>query len=488
MMREWGRMWVIVGVVVATALMVGAAGALPVRSQSERPDPATTIQSTVGETIGYQGFLTDSEGEPLSGTYAMEFALYRVETFGTPVFQSGEIGVAVSEGLFEVGLAVPQQIFDGGPLWLAIVVDGEVLSPRQQIRPAPYAMSLRPGATVALPATGTALQVTSADGVGLQGTGRVYGVHGTASGATQGSGYGGYFESDTGIGVLGRSTALSSHNNLFAPGVAGYSEQGVGVLGQAATGFAVYGTSPGVGVGGSGQVYGVYGESAAQTQGAGYGGYFASSTGIGVFGESTALTSLNNNYAPGVYGRSERGAGVLGEAGGPGSVAGLFLGHVVIEGDLFATGSKAGYVVDIARNDGDKPLVRGHLVVVTGAADPVLGDIPVPLVRKADTAASTAVIGVVDAPYGRGEDGVGRGENGPIAPGEYLTIVTLGTFGAINVDASYGAIQPGDLLVSSPTPGHAMRTEAPDVGTVVGKALGTMEDGTGSIAVMVTLQ
>jgi hypothetical protein len=389
--------------------------------------------------------------------------------------------VAVAGGLFTVSLAAPQSAFDGQGLWLAIEVGGQLLSPRQAIQPAPYAMSLRPGALIAQAATGTALRVESTQGVGLQGTGQVYGVYGRTSGASPGAGYGGYFESSTGIGVSGRSTAQASMTNQFVPGVSGYSQHGVGILGQAATGFGVYGTSAGSGVGGVGQVYGVYGASAATTQGSGYGGYFQSSTGIGVSGRSTALSTGTNLYAPGVYGYSQHGAGVVGESS-PGGVG------VYVIGNLVATGSKAGYVVDIARNDGDEPLRQGDLVIVTGVAEPLLGNIPVPLVRRADSAFSTAVIGIVDEAYYPDDQGPGHFSNGEINPGDYLTIVTLGTYAVVNVDAGYGAIQPGDLLVASPTPGHAMRADDPATGTVIGKALSTLESGAGTVAIMVTLQ
>ena len=56
------------------------------------------------------------------------------------------------------------------------------------------------------------------------------------------------------------------------------------------------------------------------------------------------------------------------------------------------------------------------------------------------------------------------------------------------VDAAYGAIWPGDLLVTSPTPGHAMRTDSPLPGTIVGKALEALEEGTGLIRVLVMLR
>jgi hypothetical protein len=60
-----------------------------------------------------------------------------------------------------------------------------------------------------------------------------------------------------------------------------------------------------------------------------------------------------------------------------------------------------------------------------------------------------------------------------------------GNFAAVKADASYGAILAGDLLTSSPTPGHAMvAIEAPP-GTVIGKALEPLESGTGLIRVLV---
>ena len=58
----------------------------------------------------------------------------------------------------------------------------------------------------------------------------------------------------------------------------------------------------------------------------------------------------------------------------------------------------------------------------------------------------------------------------------------------VKVDAGYGAIRPGDLLVSSPTPGHAMRAVDPRAGTVIGKAPQSLESGTGCILMLVLLR
>jgi hypothetical protein len=66
----------------------------------------------------------------------------------------------------------------------------------------------------------------------------------------------------------------------------------------------------------------------------------------------------------------------------------------------------------------------------------------------------------------------------------------------VKVDASFGSIAAGDLLVTSPTSGYAMRSTPVDLGgvsihrpgTVVGKALEPLTEGQGEILVLLTLQ
>jgi hypothetical protein len=57
-------------------------------------------------------------------------------------------------------------------------------------------------------------------------------------------------------------------------------------------------------------------------------------------------------------------------------------------------------------------------------------------------------------------------------------------------DASYGAIGIGDLLTTSPTPGHAMKADDPAqaFGSVIGKALRPLKEGRGLIPVLIALQ
>jgi hypothetical protein len=57
------------------------------------------------------------------------------------------------------------------------------------------------------------------------------------------------------------------------------------------------------------------------------------------------------------------------------------------------------------------------------------------------------------------------------------------------VSSENGAIRRGDLLATSSKPGYAMRAGVnPPQGTVLGKAMGELRDGTGVIQVLVTLQ
>jgi len=58
------------------------------------------------------------------------------------------------------------------------------------------------------------------------------------------------------------------------------------------------------------------------------------------------------------------------------------------------------------------------------------------------------------------------------------------------VDAGYAPIEPGDLLTTSATPGHAMRAADPAraFGSVIGKAMGSLDEGAGLVPVLVALQ
>jgi hypothetical protein len=58
------------------------------------------------------------------------------------------------------------------------------------------------------------------------------------------------------------------------------------------------------------------------------------------------------------------------------------------------------------------------------------------------------------------------------------------------VDAQYGAVETGDLLTTSPTPGHAMKAtdQLKAFGAVIGKALRPLKEGHALIPILIALQ
>jgi hypothetical protein len=107
------------------------------------------------------------------------------------------------------------------------------------------------------------------------------------------------------------------------------------------------------------------------------------------------------------------------------------------------------------------------------------------LAARAAVAYSPAAIGVYSAApaFVGGRSVTGNDE----ASG--VQVAVLGIV-PCKVSAENGPIRPGDLLVTSATPGHAMRGDRQSAlpGTILGKALESLETGTGVIQILVTLQ
>ncbi|MEA1865605.1 MAG: hypothetical protein U9N46_10545, partial [Euryarchaeota archaeon] len=102
----------------------------------------------VTSAINYQGRLADSSGSPLSRTYEMTFGLYNVSTGGTAL-DTDTHQVEVTDGLFNTEIDFDQSYFDGRALWLGVKVGADSeMTPRQEFRSVPYALSLVPGATI----------------------------------------------------------------------------------------------------------------------------------------------------------------------------------------------------------------------------------------------------------------------------------------------------------------------------------------------------
>jgi hypothetical protein len=153
----------------------------------------------VSTLLQYQGRLANpTTGQPVpDGSYLMTFKLYDLPAGGTFLWAETQ-EVTVTAGLFSSllgdNVALDQTLFNGRALWLGVKVGADAeATPRQQILPVAYALSLVPGAVVSgtnaavLQARNTSGPAGSAALSGVAGAG--YGVSGTSTG----SGYGGYF-------------------------------------------------------------------------------------------------------------------------------------------------------------------------------------------------------------------------------------------------------------------------------------------------------
>jgi hypothetical protein len=104
------------------------------------------------------------------------------------------------------------------------------------------------------------------------------------------------------------------------------------------------------------------------------------------------------------------------------------------------------------------------------------------LARSAE-ANTNAVVGVYST-----KPGFVGGAGDDIDSTDKIPLAIMGIV-PVKVSAENGPINPGDLLVTSSIPGHAMRAgDNPRIGTVVGKALEGLESGTGIIQMLVVLQ
>ena len=84
--------------------------------------------------------------------------------------------------------------------------------------------------------------------------------------------------------------------------------------------------------------------------------------------------------------------------------------------------------------------------------------------------------------------GMMMGQEGSQANGDHPVALTGRVY--CWADASNGAIEPGDLLTTSSTPGHAMKVSNHNkaLGAIIGKAMTSLEEGKGLVLVLVSLQ
>jgi hypothetical protein len=240
---------------------------------------------------------------------------------------------------------------------------------------------------------------------------------------------------------------------------------GTGVWGEATNGAGVVGKDNGGGDGVTGEGRrGVVGRSTTYQ-----GVYGWSRDNAGVVGESAAFHA--------VFGISGglNNAGVFGGNTG-GGWAGIFDGRVSVTGNLYVGGDVRPLGADVAEEfeveDGAD--VRPGCVVRLGDSGGL---------RPVERPYDTSVLGIVS-----GAAGYRPGLVLDTGQGHRLPIALVGKV-MCWVDADLAAVGRGDLLTTSPTPGHAMRARASRAtGSLVGKALDALPSGRGLLPVLVALR
>jgi len=417
-------------------------------------EPAGPNTGPINSAITYQGQLKKN-GAPYTGSCNLLFALYDDALTGSllvgPMSPTPD-PVVVTNGQFTVQVEFGNS-FTGDDRWLEIQVkcSGDaaftMMGARQHLTAAPYALGLRPGASMTASLGSDVFSVTN-----------------TSSGdSINGYNYG------SGRGVFGSSTSSA--------GVYGVSNTNVGVLGSAPTGVRGVSGLPS----GTTPSYdrGVWGDSTS-----GYGVAGTSDTNSGVYGSSNSSIGVEAHSVNGLglWARSENGVGLEARSlyGNPLEVFGydgsnrrFYVNNL---GSVYADGSFNGGGADVAeRLTPSEPLQPGDVVEL----DPTQAD----HFRLARTPNSTLVAGVIST-------NPGVVMNNTDLPGnDQQPVLALSGKVPVKVSAENGSIKIGDLLVSSATPGFAMKAGPnPAFGTVIGKAVQPLENGQGTILMLVMLR
>jgi len=335
--------------------------------------------------------------------------------------------------------------------------------------------------------------VTALNTIGVNGLAPDAGSIGIKS---QGALAGGYFQTNDGVNraYIGWSgygiDALGSNSGVSGSGGdrGGSFNGGVyGVYGQGDTagGYFVDGNSSGYG-------YVGYGDYGIWAYGNVMGGRFgdANSTGLAYVGYSDYGIYAAGNYAGGYFNEIDDGGTYTYVANSGygirtwGTSYGIYANSPnwagYFAGNLYVTGTCSGPSgtcdQDVAeRIDSNHDVEPGDVVEIGDNGQAF----------KSSNAYNTKVIGVISTSPAVTFPGISEGEenanNLPLA---------LSGIVPVKVSTENGAIQAGDLLTSSDTPGHAMRCSdaVKCTGATIGKALESFNGETGVIRMIVTLQ
>src|SRR5271166_5708925 len=300
---------------------------------------------------------------------------------------------------------------------------------------------------------------TGNGGTGVLGIGPANGVIGRSIG----SGFSGVFgESETGPGVSGESTDSVGVDAKTKKGPAAlravHAGSGVGVFGQSDTGIGVSGKT----TGGTQGFSGVFGESIG---GAGVSGHSTNSVGV----------DAKTQKGPAALRAIHAGGGLAGDFGGNVHVTRNLLidGDIEVKGDIRLTNADCAEDFDVSGTE----TVEAGTVMVLGSEGAL---------SESRQAYDKRVAGVIS---GAGDYKPGIVLDKRQSEHNRQPVALLGKV-FCKVDAQFGSIEVGDLLTTSATPGHAMKTSDPlkAFGAVIGKALRPLPEGQGLIPILIALQ
>ncbi len=457
----------------------------------------------------FSGVVHDAQGAVRSGPATLTFGIYADAEGGTALWTEVQTVMLGPDGRYSVVLGatqaegVPLGLFASGEArWLGVQVDDQEAGPRVMLVSVPYALKAADAETIGgKPASAFVLAVDPAGATGVTSV-NPQGAKTGASGAgplPQGAGSPGYigvftdtvnlgnsvlFQSGSSIG-LGTTTPAAPLHVVGTSAPSAYFDVYSNVLGALPT---VYRTARGTPAA----------PTAVQTDdvlgGLAVRGYMATGFSAGrgqvMFKAAEPWTdAANGTYLQftttptGAASFSERmritPAGYVGIGTITPDALLTVAGNAHITGNTVVDGNIAAKYQDVAEwVESGEALAPGSVVVVDPTA--VNG------VRLATTAYDVMVAGAVSA-----QPGLILGE-----AGASKSLVAQSGRVRVKVDASYGAVKAGDLLVTSPTPGYAMVSKPVKVkgaalhrsGTILGKALEPLPNGKGEILVLITLQ
>ncbi|HZW09822.1 MAG TPA: hypothetical protein VFF69_07955 [Phycisphaerales bacterium] len=168
-----------------------------------------------------------------------------------------------------------------------------------------------------------------------------------------------------------------------------------------------------------------------------------------------------------------------------------FIKNISLGGDLTASGWVRCKVLQIT---GGSDIAEPYTIAPAGDVAPAPGMVVtidpenIGRLRVAAGEYDRTVAGIISGANGV-NPGITLTQTGTVADGE-LPVATVGRVWCWCDADSAGPVRPGDLLTTSPTPGHAMRVAEHDrsQGAVIGKAMSGLESGRGMVLVLVGLQ